>query len=480
MYRRFRAHAAASLLLVLLATPLVGQDRICVQDIADGVLDTQSWPIPVGCQLPGCCPGCQPSGSLEWRVHVEGGLIDGVTLTFERMPPSAQKLSIAGAGQLRDDTHIDVRRGDTTLSGFSLTADPRPPVAYARLVLDPSAVKKALVDAARRPEQPYQDVGHARVVVEQLLDGVVVNEALIDYVARACPTAAGGDVIQLQSNNGGDKAFVLVEGRRQAVDETTTCTNDEVFRSTGTVNIGNVLSNFPFPPPICNQDVIVFSDDDAMTIRKGNFGNLPQDKVSVTLGNLLRAPVTVWVLRGPFAQTQTRVANDLARANQLYNTMNCGIGFQTTAINNATADPDAGGLANAACSEAAMLRSRIGFTAGQLNAYYLTDPGARGWWCGGNTIIIGASADNESLSHEFGHAFSLGHSNTLPNMPSTNLMRTGGTGRNNITEGQCFRSNVNATSTLNTNSVRVGLTRTCPDATSSNICPVISLNAVVK
>jgi hypothetical protein len=161
--------------------------------------------------------------------------------------------------------------------------------------------------------------------------------------------------------------------------------------------------------------------------------------------------------------------------------MNCGIGFQTTAINNATADPDTNALLNATCTQAANLRSQIGFTAGQLNAYYLDNPGgARGWWCGNNTIIVGAGADNESLSHEFGHGFSLGHTNGLPGFPATNLMLSGGTGRNNITEGQCFRCNVDDDSTLNTNGVRVGLTRNCPDKTTSSTCPASSLNTTTK
>ena len=55
-------------------------------------------------------------------------------------------------------------------------------------------------------------------------------------------------------------------------------------------------------------------------------------------------------------------------------------------------------------------------------------------------------------------------------------MITGGTGRNSITKGQGFRCNINASSTMNTNGTRAGLTRNCPDATTSATCPSLALN----
>jgi hypothetical protein len=61
-------------------------------------------------------------------------------------------------------------------------------------------------------------------------------------------------------------------------------------------------------------------------------------------------------------------------------------------------------------------------------------------------------------------------------MSATNLMVGGGTGRNNITEGQCFRCNANGDSTLNTNGNRVGPTRTCADGTADAACPALSLD----
>ncbi len=279
----------------------------------------------------------------------------------------------------------------------------------------------------------------------------------------------GCDSIRVANNLGNDNTVVLLDGRRSSG-----CVNDEIWRIIDTSNVGNVLSNGP-----CNSEVIVFSDDDAMRLVAPV--NIWTDSTGNTLTvdltpDLLRERGTFWIMQGPFANTQARAVNDIARANQLYNTMNCGIGFQTIAINNSTQDPDTAALLNANCAQAANLRNQIGFTAGQLNVYYLNKPGARGWWCGNNTIIIGATADNESLAHEFGHALSLGHTNNIAGIPNTNLMVTGGTGRNSITEGQCFRCNVNTGSTLNANGVRTEPTRNCPDGTTNNTCPDLALD----
>jgi len=229
----------------------------------------------------------------------------------------------------------------------------------------------------------------------------------------------------------------------------------------------------------CPSEVISFSDDDAMQLTENvnawtdSTGDLLKSDMTP---DLLQAPLTVWVMQGPFATTQGRANNDVTRASQQYNTMNCGVGFTAT-VNNATANINTAALLNSNCNQAANLRTQIGFTNNQLNVYYLNNPGARGWWCGNNTIIIGQTADNESLAHEIGHAFTLAHTNTVAGMSAINLMVTGGLNRNNITEGQCFRCNVNQNSTLNTNGVRNGPTRNCPDGTTSVACPALTLDA---
>jgi hypothetical protein len=117
------------------------------------------------------------------------------------------------------------------------------------------------------------------------------------------------------------------------------------------------------------------------------------------------------------------------------------------------------------------------YQAGRLNVYYV-DGAFTALNCiyDRNVSVVGTQANNQSLAHEFGHAFSLGHTNNIASIPNTNVMHGGGAGRTNFTEAQCFRCNVNTTSVLNTNGVRTGPTRNCPDGTSSDRCPDLALD----
>jgi hypothetical protein len=228
------------------------------------------------------------------------------------------------------------------------------------------------------------------------------------------------------------------------------------------------------------------------------------DLLPVPLTPLLQAPVAIWVLRSPFMTTSGTGYGDMAkknvdRANLLYGTMNCGVALKA-GFTDATGNPNAPGLLTRKCSQAASLRTQIGFTPGALNVYYISNVvredgagTAKGASCGlvlattpglpaptaddWNTILVSTQpSDAESLAHEVGHAFSLLHTNANPTIVGTNLMNGQNTGRNSLTEGQCFRVNVNPTSALNANGVRTGTTRSCPDAATSSDCPDLSLD----
>jgi hypothetical protein len=45
-------------------------DRICIADPAKPPI-LRTTPIPVGCELVDCCPGCLGSGPFEWRINID-------------------------------------------------------------------------------------------------------------------------------------------------------------------------------------------------------------------------------------------------------------------------------------------------------------------------------------------------------------------------------------------------------------------------
>jgi hypothetical protein len=316
----------------------------------------------------------------------------------------------------------------------------------------------------------------------------------IAVVLAGCAAPVGGpaspaqvkDSIVIVGNTTNDNAVLLVDGRRN------NCSNDEVWRGQSIVLVDNLRR-----PQNCNSEIVVFSNHWAMLLHENvtTWTNASGDVHTLpTLTPPLSVPVLVWVVQGTFPVTQAQVLMDLARANVLYGTMNCGMQFTVT-VRDATTNLQAPNNLVRRCDQASTLRSDIGFTPGQINVYYIAEarnqqnqPG-RGAWCGStelvpsptpddkNTILVSTGlADNETLAHEIGHALSLGHTNSFAAIPPTNLMNSGGLNRNSLTEGQCFRCNVNPESAVNRSQIRPGPTRSCPDATSSKDCPALSLD----
>ena len=285
------------------------------------------------------------------------------------------------------------------------------------------------------------------------------------------------DSININGNRQEDDVVAVLDSRRG-----TGCVNDEILaRNSDIIDVGDVRSR-----GLCNSEVVVFSNDNSMEIMSTNVWTEGRgDRLVVNLDQRVELPVQVWIMvqptaaQGPLYDSKARA--DMNRANQLYDDMHCGVEFKPN-FNNATDDSDASGIVanNIGCGDAPQLRSQIGFTGGRLNVYYVNSltSAARGKWCGGpgaNMILISSpNADAETLSHEFGHAFTLRHTNGV--LPATGLMQGGGNGRNNITEGQCFRVNVNHGSLLNNFRPISRTRRTCNDDMSSTLCLPLTLD----
>jgi len=465
-------------ILPLSARPADIINNLCIDELiqSPGVIN---W-IPVGCEVVDCCPGC-PGAPIDWRIRVAGDPIESVTLKFEDLPAEMSgKLKLQGNAKWIDGSTLRIGKGEIVLSGFILDPAKAVPVAIPQLNIEKAFADRIKADADQNHPDSSADLGandsgRVELTVEQVMGQVVVNESKLIYIVSSCSSPAlpeSDDRISLTGNTSSDNAVIVLDARRAG-----RCVKDEVQRTTGAVSVGSVLSNSD-----CNSNAAVFSDDNAMAFFTpvSVWSDPLGDLLTLDLAPMWQVPTTVWVMRGPFADTRDRVLADFARANQLYNKMNCGISFSAPVINDATADSDTPGLLNATCPDANLLWKRIGFTNGRLNIYYLNLSQGRGWWCEDNTILIGSGADNESLTHEFGHAFSLRHSDNIVGIGGNNLMIAGGGGRNYFTIGQCFRCNVEHNSTLNSNAIRTGPKRNCPDVNANPSCPKLAFDVTPR
>jgi len=90
----------------------------------------------------------------------------------------------------------------------------------------------------------------------------------------------------------------------------------------------------------------------------------------------ISVPVTVWIVKGPFAQQRQHAIDACIQTSAIWNAERMGIGFSTFQVIDATGDPEAsahfafpnGDLGDVVWQP---LRDDIGFTAGRLNIYWV-------------------------------------------------------------------------------------------------------------
>ncbi len=451
--------------------------NICWERVERFPIELLPIKIPVGCEVIDCCPGC-PGPPIDWRIRISREPNIRFNLRFENMPAgSIKNLSLKGKGR-KLENGFTIQNGETIISGFSSDNKSRPAIVIPEIQLDEANMqqmqKDADADTSRKGDKNPDDIEFS---VDQMIGDYIINQYKVRYVFRRCywPPPYRTDSIVLVNNTSNDNAVVLLDGRRSGG-----CVNDEVNRGSGTINVHNVLTN-----GACNSEVAILSDDNAMELITpvNSWTDATGNRLTVNMRPMLVAPVSVWIMIGG-AATLTRAQNDIANANLLYNTNNAGISFNAT-FNDVSANPAAATVITngfgCLTAEITALTGSAFFTPGRLNVYYI-NRAFTGFNCIAvrNISFIGTTSNNQSLAHEFGHSFSLGHTNGLAGFSAQNLMIGGGAGRTNITDGQSFRSNINPTSTVNTNGVRTGITRTCADGTTSTTCPALNLDVSPK
>jgi hypothetical protein len=287
---------------------------------------------------------------------------------------------------------------------------------------------------------------------------------MLGMVAGIFDIFEGDDFVDLDSNRGADRAVVLVYGKKNG-----RCLESGVFRGKDLVNLGNMSRK-----GTCRSEVAVFSLKDSFHLEEGVqvWTDEGGDKVPIQLRALAGLKLTMWVLREHFAPTAKIVAADLRRANSIFDTNSrCGIQFDAGGEVHDISGKVTEAMRHIRCPGVETLKERGWYRNNTLNIYYIENNGLQGKWCAGSSsVLISITADGETLAHELGHAFALEHTDGI--LPGSNLMATG-SNRNEATEGQCYRANLESNSRIHM--VRTNPVRNCPIYDKSDKCPAVDL-----
>jgi len=289
--------------------------------------------------------------------------------------------------------------------------------------------------------------------------------ALVAFTVLGCQ-----DTLQI-SGGSGNEVGVLVDGQDSAG-----AVNDRGFlTSAASVGVGNLTAG-------ATNESVGFTNRRPpryeATAWTGGTDSLP-----VAFRPQIQIPVTVWIVKGPFAAQRDHAIDACIQTSAIFNAERMGVAFSQFQIIDATGDPDApshhafpnGDLGDVVW---APLRNDIGFTAGRLNIYWVDTVNgstSTGWSNFGAQIAMGRNTGDELLSHEIGHAFSLTHINGLATFDQTNVMHNASNTRAFLTEAQLFRAHLDPDSILNDiYNARPGeTTRNCGLNTATATCPAI-------
>ncbi len=438
-------------------------------------------PIPVGCEVVDCCPGCPGPGPLEWRINVDGNRFDGAVLRFEGLgSDNLKQLKFSGNVQLEGESII-IGPGSSSISGLPDTVLGNVPVGFVKPMMneqDTGMLNKTKQEISDDVDGGDSEDRSSGISINQYLGSFQVNRFRAGFILRPCPPGqTRADILRITSNRDGDSVVAMIDYRETRGPDR--CVNDQINRTVNEENMGNILTNGS-----CNSEVSVFSDNNAMAFDESvtTWTNNIGDVHTVDLQPMLVVPVSVWVAN---AASLPVAMNDFANANMLYNQNNVGIQFNPT-YNNVSGNPTAVTTIGGGCVNAATVQGSTWYTPNTLNIYYVGG-GFTGVNCGfdRNISYIGTAANLGSLPHEIGHAYGLrpsaswGHTNRVPGFGNNNIMWGGGPGtRNHFSVGQSFRLNVHDGSMLNVNGDRTGSTRTCAPNFSDQLCPNLALDSL--
>ena len=275
------------------------------------------------------------------------------------------------------------------------------------------------------------------------------------------------------TNTSGAPVGVLASGQ--------TATGFQAYRSyrssTAAVNVGSLSASASI------DEVIAFTSRRPVAFLSPVTWTAGVDNQSLAFATEIAIPVTVWIVKGPFATKRSKATSLSLATSTIWQRERMGIVFASFNIVDATTNVKAAYHLDFDCTDQTQLQLDIGKVAGQINVYMVnTVDGAKGWAnacrTGGDFVAIGSTPGSTLLAHELGHDLGLTHIDDLTtDFDGTNVMYSYSNQCRYFTEGQVFRAHVSQLSALNcvylSPPVRTGPIRDCPRDTSSNQCPPI-------
>ncbi|MET0514737.1 MAG: hypothetical protein ABW047_05345 [Nitrospiraceae bacterium] len=306
--------------------------------------------------------------------------------------------------------------------------------------------------------------------IQRLRTHVVRYAPMIGLIV-VCVVAPACDALRIH-NSAGQPVGLLIDAEN----------SDGVLNDHAVVTAQSEIAITNYHPSGTSNEVTGFTND-----RPPKHVTTPwtsqRDTFDVIFAPLLRIPVTVWIIKGPYDQQRLHAIEACIRTSAIWHAERMGVEFDPFEIRDATGDPEAAAhyaFPNGDVGDSVWkpLRDDIGFVSNRLNIYWVDTVNGgtgNGWSNFGAQIVMGKNSGDELLSHEIGHAFSLTHTNGDANFNVENIMASASNTRQFITEGQLFRAHMNPSSVLNDlYHARFGeITRQCDYASSGPLCPVI-------